>query len=212
MQFKDDNYQGRPKTQDDLTMKDLNSFIYLLKQLVEQLSSATSMLPKVDEAGNSECPFAEKLYAQKDECMEKLEKELQKLPRYHAFLGKEIARCRSNLDQISKGASSLNRYETKEKFEAAKRSQQAEYNDAIRKRKDLTDLNSRAEKMLALAGSKAFPGGKPQKGYRVPAEAFGGGEATGSSYRPSVASPGRPSVQNEIDSLISSGPLGRKES
>lgn len=212
MQFNDANYQGRPRIQNDLTMRDLDSFSYSLKQLVEQLSSATSVLPNVDEEGNSECPFAEKLYAKKDECMEKLEKELQELPRYQAFLEKEISRCSSNLDQIGKGVNSLYHDETKEKFEAAKRAQQAEYNDAIRKRKDFTALISRAEKVLALARSKEFPGDKSHKGFGPQSGAFEGQGATGSPYGPSVAPPGRPSVQDEIDSLISSGPLNRKES
>jgi hypothetical protein len=208
MRFNANNQQTRPKEVDGLSLKDVDSFIHYMNGLLEELTSKVRALPKVDQEGNSECPFAEDLYAQKDECMEKVEQESQKLQPYLVLVEEEIARCRANLGRISSDASSLNLDEAKERYDAAKRSQESQYNNALRQRKALTDLVSRTKETLALAQSRAFPGRKPPKSSRPPAGAFGGWGGTGSRNGASKVPPGRPSLKNEIDSLISLGPLG----
>jgi len=212
MRLNANDQQTRPKEVGGLSLKDVDSFIHYMNGLLEELSSKVGALPKVDQEGNSECPFAEELYVQKDECMEKVERESQKLQHYLVLVEEEVARCRSNLERISADASSLNLDEAKERYDAAKRSQESQYNNVLRQRKALTDLASRTQKMLALARSKAFPGRNPQKSFRAPAGAFGGWGATGSPSGTSDGIPGRPLFKNEIDSLISLGPLGNKNS
>ena len=212
MKSNENDHQGKPNEQDDLSLKDVDSFVHYMKGLVEELFSKIRVLPKVDQEGNSECPFAEDLYAQKDESMEKVEKESQKLPRYLGLVEKEIARCSANLEQISADRSSLNLEEAKEKYNVAKRSQESQYNSAIQQRKALVDLISRTEQALAMARSKEFPGRKPQKSFRPPAGRLGGWGTSGSTDQASKGSSPRPSLETEIDTLISLGPLGRRDS
>jgi hypothetical protein len=212
MKINENEQQPRSRAQDDLNLKDVNSYIYYMKGLAKDLLSKINSLPNVDKDGNSECPFAEDLYAQKDEFMEKVEQESQKMYRYLSLVEHEITRCRANLERISADAGSLNFDEAKKKYEAAMRSQESEYNEVIGKRKALIDLIKMVEETLSMARSKMFPGRKPQKGFRFPAGRSEGWEATqsasGEAYE---TTPGRPSLKNEIDNLISVGPLGRKD-
>lgn len=171
MRFNANDVQTRPKEVDGLSLKDVDSFIHYMNGLLEELTSKVRVLPKVDQEGNSECPFAEELYAQKDECMEKVERESHKLQHYLVLVEEEIARCRANLERISADASSLTLKEPKERYAVAKRSQESQYNSAVRQRKALLDLIFKTEEVLALARSKSFPGRKPPKsstsGWRV---------------------------------------------
>lgn len=213
MKLKENDQKGLPKGQDGLSLKDVDSFIHYMNGLLEELLSKIQVLPKVDkEEGRSECPFAEDLYAEKDDFAEKVEKESKKLQRYLRLVEQEIARCRGNLGQISADAGSLNLGEAKERYAAAKRAQEFQYERAIQQRKALMDLISRTEKTLTLARSKTFPGRKPRKNFRPPAGALDGWAAKGFTNGATVeAIEARPQFKTEIDRLISLGPLGRKD-
>jgi chromosome segregation ATPase len=212
MTINENDQQTHPREHNNFSLEHVDSSTSTGKQLVEELSSKTRELPKVEEDGSSECPFAEALYAQKDESIEKVEKELQELHGYLSLVEQEIARCEGNLQRINADAGSLNLDEAKDKYRVAIRSQESEYNNAVRQRKALIDLIARAEEALALARAKAFPGRKPQKNYRLAPGTFGGWGATDSASRPSNADPGLPSFKDEIDDLISLGPLGKEDS
>ena len=210
MQATTNNKRGVEK-HDDLSIENVDSAIYHMKSLVQDLSNAISVLPKVDEEGNSECPFAETLYAQKDEAAEKVAVELPKLYRCVGVAEREIARCEANLQKINADSGSLNVPEAKEKYNEAIRAQEAQYKKAVERRKALMDTISMAEKGLSVALSKAFPWRKPQKTYYPPGGAFGGGGPAGSSAGVPKAFHGGPAFKGEIDNLISLGPLGRKD-
>jgi len=212
MNFNENIYQAKPKREEDLSLKDVDSFISHVKRLLEELWSKVKVCPKVDQEGNSECPFAEDLYAEKEEFTEKVEKESKKLQPYLRVVEQEIERCSNNLDQLSADSSSLNLDEAKERYAVAKRAQESQYNKALQQRKGLTDLISKTEKIVALARAKTFPGRKPQKSFRPPAGALGGWGANGLTTEATAkATASRPSSNSEIDSLISLGPLGRED-
>ena len=212
MKINENDQQTRRKEPDDLSLEYVDSSISYKKGLVEELSSKTGQCPKVDQKGRSECPFAEDLYAEKEDVTEKVEKELQKLQRYLMLVEQEIARCSANLEQISADAGSLNIEQAKERYAAAKWSQESQYNKAVEQRNALIDLIARTEKTLAMARSKKFPGRKPQKGFRFPAGGSEGWEATRSANGEAHETPpDRTSLKTEIESLISVGPLGRKD-
>jgi septal ring factor EnvC (AmiA/AmiB activator) len=200
--------QGKTKRQEDFSLKDVDSFISYMNRLLEQLLSKAQVCPKVDQEGNSECPFAEDLYAEKEEFSEKVEKESKKIQRFLQVVDQEIDRCSNNLERISADSRSLNSDEAKEKYAIAQRAQEAEYKKAIQQRRALTELISKTEKVLALARAKTFPGRKPQKSFRPPAGALGG---WGGNSSMNGATAARPSFKTEIDRLISLGPLGRKD-
>jgi hypothetical protein len=210
MQVTTNNKRGVEK-HDDLNIENIDSTISYMKSLVEGLLNAISVLPKVDEEGNSECPFAEDLYAQKEEAAEKVEAELPKLRGYVGVVEQEIARCEANLQEINADSGSLNLPEAKGKYNEAVRAQETQYKKAIGQRKALTDTISRAEEALSLSRSKAFPVRKPQKSYHPPVGGFGGGGTPWSTDIADRAFQGRPSFKREMDNLISLGPLGRKD-
>jgi hypothetical protein len=212
MKNNENSDKSRPKGQDELSLKDIDSYIHYMHGLLDELETKFKILPKVDQEGNSECPFAEDLYAEKEEFLEKVEKESRKIQGYLRLVEQEIARCRGNLGKIRSDARSLHLDEAKEKYDAAKRAQETQYKKAIQQRTALMDLTSRTAKVLALARSKTFPGRKPQKGFRPPAGALGGWRPNGSIKEATDKPPAsRPSFESEIDDLISLGPLGRKE-
>jgi len=211
MQFNVQDQQRQPKGGADLSLEYLDSFLSYMPERLDELLGAVKLCPKVNEDGSSECPFAEVLYAQKDELAEKVEEEAKKIQPYLRLVEKEIARCRENLEQISAGARSLNREEAKERYAIAKRAQESQYNKAIQQRKRLLDLISRTGKILALARSKNFPGRKPQI-FRPPAGALDGWGPTGSANEATGKFPvAQPPSNTEIDRLISLGPLGKEE-
>jgi len=212
MQFNGLEQQRQPRGSEEFHLEHLDSFIHNMGKILDELREAVRILPKVDQDGSSECSFAEDLYAEKDEFIEKIEKESKKIQPYLRLAEKEIARCRGNLDRINADAKSLNRDEAKERYASAKRAQESQYNKAIQQRKGLMDLISRTEKTLALARSKNFPGRKPRKVFRPPAGALGSWGATVSANEATGKVPApNPQSNAEIDRLISLGPLGREE-
>ena len=212
MKLKENDQRTRPKEQDHLSLRDVDSFILSMNRYVEELLNKVKVLPRVDPKGNSECPFAEDLYAEKEEAAEKVEMDSRKLRSYLRLVEEEIARCTANSERISADARSLYLDEAKERYAVAGQTQDYQTTRAIQQRKALTDLISKIEKALALARSNVFPGRKPKKSFQPPVGALGSWGATGSADRTAPKSfSERPSFETEINSLISLGPLGRKD-
>lgn len=208
--------QDKSQEHDDLRLEDVNSFMSYMAGLLENLLNRANVLPEVDETGYSECPFAEDLYADKEEAVEKVTEELKKLPRYVNLVDQELARLRRNLAQISADASSLHLDQAKEKYLFAKRSLELHIEKNLRRREDLMDLNSRAEKLLGRARAKKFPGKEPGKRFH-PSPALNAGSISSGAVgirgrAPLSPSSTRPSLKTEVDSLISLGPIGDKNS
>ena len=77
-------------------------------EIVDQLDSTMTKLPYVDENGSSECPWAEDLYAQKEELEAELTFEVEKLRYYMPELEKRVSRCEKNLQRIEADSARLN--------------------------------------------------------------------------------------------------------
>jgi hypothetical protein len=198
----------------DRNLERVTSVIKNMKALLENLSQKTSQLPKVDDKGNSECPYAEDLYAEQEEAITKVAEELKRLRRYQEIVDQLVAKHRRNLDLIRTDASSLHLDRAKEQYSSAELSQEHNYRQAVRCQKELLEIISWAENAIALARGKKFPGGKPEKKFRPPSGFASGLSASGSAGYSGPASPAgasfTPSLKTEIDSLMSLGPLGGK--
>jgi hypothetical protein len=207
------NQPNQTKEFADLNLKDVDSFMNYLAKLLETLQSKVDVLPKVDDKGRSECPFAENLYAQKEEAADKVTEELNKASRYMALLEQEIARLRRNLSQIEGDSSSLHLDQAKEKYLTAKQFQEIHIQKNIQRKKRLSDLIARAEKLLQHARKKMWPGGKPKDRFHPPPlmdrEPNSGGVADFQATSSLALSSQRPEIKNEIDNLMSLGPLNR---
>ena len=62
---------ARKPVEETITIAVIEAFLQKAAQCVQELLRAASQLPKIDENGSSECPFAEELYAKKEEAQKK---------------------------------------------------------------------------------------------------------------------------------------------
>ena len=201
------------KELEELNVKDVDSFIKFLSGDIEELVKKAGMCPEVDKEGRSECPFADDLYAQKEEMEKKVVNGLNKLRRYMELVDREIERFYRNLNQILADNNALHFKQAKEKYTDAMKAIEFQLEKFKQRRKALLDLSSKAEKALNFARSKKWPLGKPQEKFRPPSFMAGGPtRTTTSGYQspsPVTFLTPWPSVKSEIKSLMSLGPLSR---
>jgi hypothetical protein len=198
----------------DLKLEDLNSYIGHVEAVLDELQSKSSQLPKVDEKGNSECPFAEELYAYKEEAVILVKEESIQLRPYLGLVKKEIVRCRKNLEQIRADEANLEVYETKEEYDLAREAQQNGLDHFIGLENTLIDLLIRKDELLKEAGEERnkWPLGKPRRKDPFNPEAILNAILDG-SYDPlrdphdPRPLPSRSTPGNEINSLINLGPM-----
>lgn len=196
----------------DLSLKSTDSEMKTMVNLLKALSKKTAELPRVDGKGQSECGWAEDLYAENEELIKKVTQNLKKLREHLSVVEKVITGHRQNLDQIRMDANSLHLSKAKKQYSFAELSQEFLYKKALEKKKALEDIFSWAEKVLNLAHGKRFPGGKPRKKFRPPPEFLRGmaGQAannqTNTGFHAKPAS--SPSFSNQINNLMSLGPIG----
>ena len=211
-----DDQQDQAKKTGHIELRDVDSFIWLMPKILGKLVSKIKILPKVDEKGQSECPFAEDLYAQKDKAAKEFVEELEKGSKYLKFIDEEIAKHRRNLSRIRSDHGSLHNAQAKEKYNNAVKSQEFHIEKNIQRREKLKGFIFSAEKLLQQAQEKKWPGGKPKESYRI-SPPIARGEAGGSDTKIQGSSPvmpvhQRPALKTQIDDLMSLGPLGNKDS
>jgi len=93
---------------DRIAAPDIEEYMPAAKRHIDETLTATRQLPKVDEDGFSECPFAEQLYAKKEEAVTGAEHCLQKFYEYRDWIDEQLEKCQENLSVISSGKGSLN--------------------------------------------------------------------------------------------------------
>jgi len=203
------------KEYSELKLEDLDSYIKHIEAVLDELLSKATQLPKVDEHGNSECPFAEKLFAYKEEAVEMVKEESKKLRPYLEMVKEEVERCHQNLEQIRVDGSNLELYETKEEYNFAREAQQHELDRFIGLKKTLIDLLIRKDELLTMAGEekRKWPLGKPRRNEHFDPEAVLNAVLDGNSdplrdpFDPAPL-PSRNAHTSEVNSLMSLGPLG----
>ena len=208
--------EGWSKDDIEVKTKMIDSSIINMEDLLNKLSVKVEHLPKVNKKDSLKDDTVENLYAEKEEAVDTVVKELNRLQGFGGIVDKKIARCAGNLNQLGKDANSLHLGEAKERYKFAKLSQEFNHKKAIQQKKDLQNVVSWAKKVLDLARSKKYPGRKPKKKFQPPPEFF----AALAGVRPTVpqnpvqASPfaSMPSPNSEMNNLISLGPLGGRMS
>ena len=140
-----------------------DSLIAEAERRISALESSTRVLPKVDDEGSSDCPFAGNLYTQKEEAEEKVIEIIGRLERYQDLVEKELARCRRNLKRIELDAKTVRLKTVKDKYYQAANAQESEYLKAVQQKKTLKELISRCNEVLANSRKKRWPGKKPVK-------------------------------------------------
>jgi len=177
---------------------------------LNELDSKTRQLPKVDEQGKSECPFAEELYADKEEALANVERESGRLEEYLDWVEQEIERCQRNLDRIRFDRNGLDLDEAREQYEAALESQQHELNTFIHQKKRLNDLMIRKNQLLTKAQDKrhTWPLVKPKQKDHFNPEAVLNAVLANRSGNYHGRAPGKPGFNRELNGLMELGPLG----
>ena len=130
----------RPNKHDNLTLREIGSSVGHMSKLLDTLETKTNVLPKVDEKGNSECPFAEDLYVQKEQADEKVAEQLQTLRRLLELLEEELARLQANLGQVRADANSLHLESAIERYLSAERSLEHHIQRNLEQRNKLIEL------------------------------------------------------------------------
>jgi len=183
--------------EDEEALKNFWRIVSDVDKRIKELESKLSTLPRVDEEGTSECPFAEDLYAQKEEAEENLSRLLPILQEFISLLDREVSRCQHNLDRIRSGADNLANPEAKRRFQAAEWAQKQEYLRAVEDRRTADYLLEKAAVVLKRAQSKKFPGRKPQRK----------GSFTKTSFETSDADEDKekPPLDKELEGVLSVG-------
>ena len=187
--------------------KALENQLASISQEIQRLERATSSLPYVNDDGESECPFAENLWAQKEELQEKVSGKLGVLSNHLMQLDAKRLSCIKELGKIQEDYEKLNIKETSDHYaEAVLRLTDdcrlfEEMKDAV------TAVLVRARAVLKRSEGRKFPGRKPQQ-FSFPV----GPSGPSSAHSPSPGSSSKPGgLGNEVTGLMSLGPLGQTE-
>lgn len=204
----------------DLNLDHMFRFKLYVNRLLEEFQSSINVLPKVDNSGHSDCPFAVDLYDKKEECADRVTEMVGDLEGYIRLVNKEIARFSENLRQVRKDINSIYRPSNKEKYRQAEKNYQYHYSKNIKLKEELVSLKALANQKLKKAAEKKWPKGasRPKPYYpptgsnivsklvsslQTPPSATGLG-----SGLPSMANTGnRPAFTSGLNDLIDLGPI-----
>lgn len=175
-----------------------------ISALINRLEKAMASLPHVNDEQESECPFAEDLYAQKEELEQELIPKAEVLKRYMVGLENEVQRCRNNLARIQADYAKLNLQETSAHYSEAIEAQLQLLRSATQDRDAVSIVLAKAEAVLKVSRTRKYPGRKPQRQYPFPGAKPG--DMPKSSQLPNTPST-RGEPDDEVDGLISLGPL-----
>jgi hypothetical protein len=210
MESEETNHHKRERQPSNIDLNFLYEFIDHLKELLDDLNSKNNVLPKVDKMGRSDCPFAERLYADKEEALGKVVNELKKIKEFIERMDFEIKRCEKNLGLIRFDRDGLSLDEARKQYDAARERQKKEQNVFIYQKQRLNDLLTKGNKLLKTARDKrhTWPLGKPKKKDNFNPEAILDAVLESKSNGGRNRSPGGPVFNKELNSLVNLGPLG----
>ena len=200
------------------TMDGVRSTLSIVEGAVSNLESSLGSLPAVDENGNSDCGFAEDLYAKKEKAAEELTHVLAGLQIEAATIDTELKRHGRNLDQISGDIGRLQLAETREQYTAAERIEKEGEIQILLLRQEVVAMIDRAEQALHESMTQQYPGKKPEEsfgaGLVLSGSSYPAGSASGSDPhcvyeppRPPRSPGGGHRRDDELNDLLSLGPM-----
>jgi len=176
--------------------------------LADRVESANNNLPYVDDSQESECPFTEQLYAQKEKLEQELKSKVEVLKRYHKVLSSKVDRCREILQEIQVDSAKLKLQETSKHYSQALEAQQSQYDSAVDNRDAVSVVLKKAQAILNVSRSRKYPGKTLDEQFPFPAGMPG--PLASAAQTPDPQSPAG-GLSNEISGLISMGPLEQTE-
>lgn len=139
--------------------KDLSAALSEAKELQQSVRS----LPKVDPKGNSECPFAEELYAKKEELQKKVEYRFEQLHVYLELVEEIINEIKKDLGLITYQEDQLQRQPPKQHYSDAKTELAGKYQQHRNLQEEVKRVMQVVDEVLQQAVAKRYPGKIPQK-------------------------------------------------
>ncbi|HBG25748.1 MAG: hypothetical protein A2Y10_20275 [Planctomycetes bacterium GWF2_41_51] len=147
----------RSSQQDQITIQDVESILQHTESCIGNLDSAAGQLPRVEEDGSSECPFAKELYDKKEEAQKKVEACLNRLHECHKWCMEQINKCKNNLVIVSANADRLNDDLPLQDFTEAEVKLSAMYKKVIRLNEKIEKMVKKCQKAIQHASQKQFP-------------------------------------------------------
>lgn len=129
----------------------------------KELQQSTGSLPKVDQDGHSECPFAEDWYANHEELRKKVQKRLPELHECLTVVAEQIRKYGNDLAVVSTHKDQLNRDRPRSHFSEAEAELAALYKRHLQLQDRLEQAILFVNDVLQEASTKQFPGKIPQK-------------------------------------------------
>ncbi|HUT58674.1 MAG TPA: hypothetical protein VNA25_12585 [Phycisphaerae bacterium] len=146
-----------------IDLADVKSCIQAARNRAAELLAAARSLPNVDDEGNSDCPFAEELYAKKEKLQREVEGLLKRLHECKADVEYLIDNCKRNLEVVSANEDMLNSDRPRDKFSEAEAALAVKYKAYVRLRERIEETIEIVDKALREAAGKRYPGKIPEE-------------------------------------------------
>ena len=134
-----------------------------VSSLLENLDHKIHSLPKVDEQGQSECPFAEKLYAEKEESAQELCEALSRLKEELQRILHQIASVKHDLSSITSDAGLVQLDAVSQKYNEAEAEGWRRLKTLEEQKQILQELLQQGEALLSESKQRSWPGKEPPK-------------------------------------------------
>lgn len=184
-----------------ITVAEVESFLTTAQGCIQELLMAARQLPNVDGDGNSECPFAEQLYAKKEEAQRKAQCYLEKLGEYQSWLEEQIGRCQANISTVSSGKSALSTDGPRDRLSDAEEKLSAFSKKLGKLFKKSEKVFRQMQSAIKEASQKQFPGRIPRKNPQFTPPSNYPSKPMGS------LNPQDSEVDDELKEIIAMGPL-----
>ncbi|MGV7223643.1 MAG: hypothetical protein ACQ9MH_19210, partial [Nitrospinales bacterium] len=210
MMRKSPGTNGKPANEPgNYELKDVDSFIRALKDKIQKVHDTVARLPKVDSKGHSECPFAERLYADKEELLKDFQSTRNQIPGYMNLIDQEIARFEKNLNQLQSSTTAFNTPQATQQMKSARQGYKFHYNNYANMKQELTELATQAAQVITQAKARQWPLGEPKKkeNYSMAPMNTKGPVSSAPSIGNRMSMPLNtgPSAQSEVDHLLCLG-------
>ena len=139
-------------------------------ECIAELRTELSKLPRVDNRGRSECPFAEKLHAQKEKRQRQLQEVLGRLYGHLAGATAEVRRLERNVTVIKDGKVQLKRQEAQDQYEEAQDDLETRYSQHLQMQNRIWMKIQLVEQVLAQANGQMWPGRRARGQFDLPGQ------------------------------------------
>ena len=144
--------------EEEIDISRISSTVQHAEGRVNKLIQTIMLLPKIDKEGSSECPFAEELYAKKEEEKKVVLGELNNLISCQKHVTEAIGQCNKNRSVIETGQQGLHGDKAKGKYSEAEQQLDAENRRLHQLRRQIDQVIEAARNALRLADLKKWPG------------------------------------------------------